>query len=195
VVWYADYSVRGLVTISADSTVVQPLRLQGQYWDEESELASHRYRYFDPHIARFISQDPLGLDAGEDLYAYAPNVLDWVDPLGLNKCTVDGLSSRGYRPKPGERTIQGQVELATEKGNPTIVRGGRDLFRLRSSGHGSSSATTTPQNVMNITPDGGVFYVKAKKHRPVNVRDIKELYMAQTGHGISKIRTKSGKNK
>jgi hypothetical protein len=35
-----------------------------------------------PHCS-FTSQDPLGLSAGENLYAYAPNVWQWIDPLGL----------------------------------------------------------------------------------------------------------------
>ncbi|WP_223250374.1 RHS repeat-associated core domain-containing protein [Marilutibacter maris] len=53
-----------------------------------------------------------------------------------------GLESRGYRPVPGERTIQGQVDSAvsTANGNPTIVRNGNDVVRLRSSGHGKQWA-------------------------------------------------------
>jgi len=65
--------------------VAQPLRLQGQYWDQEIGLSYNRYRYFDPHICSFISQDPIGLAGGENVYAYAPNVWGWVDPLGLCK--------------------------------------------------------------------------------------------------------------
>nr|WP_309146359.1 RHS repeat-associated core domain-containing protein [Frischella perrara] len=42
-------------------TVPQPLRLPGQYFDEESGLHYNRYRYSDPHCARYISQDPIGL--------------------------------------------------------------------------------------------------------------------------------------
>jgi hypothetical protein len=30
-----------------------------------------------------LSQDPLGLAAGENLYSFAPNAFGWVDPLGL----------------------------------------------------------------------------------------------------------------
>jgi RHS repeat-associated protein len=67
--------------------VAQPLRLQGQYWDQEIGLCYNRYRYFDPHICSFISQDPIGLAGGENVYAYAPNVWGWVDPLGL--CAAD----------------------------------------------------------------------------------------------------------
>ena len=63
-----------------------------------------------------------------------------LESLDVTKGT--GLESRGYRPAPGERTIQGQVDAATQAGNPTVQRGGQDLFRLRSSGHGQAGATT-----------------------------------------------------
>jgi RHS repeat-associated protein len=60
------------------------LRMQGQYLDNETGLCYNRFRYFDPEICSFISQDPIGLAAGENVYAYAPNVWGWVDPLGLS---------------------------------------------------------------------------------------------------------------
>jgi len=43
-----------------------------------------RARYYDPEARRFVSEDPLGLDAGVNLYAYCENnPLRLVDPLGL----------------------------------------------------------------------------------------------------------------
>ncbi len=42
------------------------------------------FRYYDPDIGRFISQDPIGLRGGLNLYGYAPNPLRWIDPLGLS---------------------------------------------------------------------------------------------------------------
>ncbi|MCP1674019.1 RHS repeat-associated protein [Natronocella acetinitrilica] len=101
-----------------------------------------------------------------------------------------GLEGRGHRPRLGERTMQGQVDAATQAGNPTVQRGGRDLFRLRSSGHGYSGATATPQNIRRVTPGGRVFAGKGAD-RPVTRRDIRELYKAQTGQGTSTLRTRS----
>jgi RHS repeat-associated protein len=60
----------------------QPLRFAGQYADDSTGLHYNTFRYYDPDVGRFISQDPIGLAGGENLYAYAPNPSGWVDPLG-----------------------------------------------------------------------------------------------------------------
>lgn len=41
-------------------------------------------------MGRFISNDPIGLAGGVNLYQYAPNSVLYIDPLGLarGKCTV-----------------------------------------------------------------------------------------------------------
>ncbi len=109
-----------------------------------------------------------------------------------NAPNLTGLETRGYRPAPGEGTIQGQVDAATRAGNPTVQRGGQDLFRLRPSGHGQAGATVTPQNVRNVTPDGRVFTGKGPDSA-VTPRDIRELYKGQTEYGTSSIRTRSGR--
>ncbi|EDX3117369.1 hypothetical protein B6O77_004585, partial [Salmonella enterica subsp. enterica serovar Mississippi] len=61
----------------------QPLRLPGQYFDDETGLHYNLFRYYAPECGRFVSQDPIGLNGGINLYAYAPNPLSWIDPLGL----------------------------------------------------------------------------------------------------------------
>ncbi|MDZ7531716.1 RHS repeat-associated core domain-containing protein, partial [Citrobacter farmeri] len=62
----------------------QPLRLPGQYYDEETGLHYNLFRYYAPECGRFVSQDPIGLAGGLNLYAYGPNPLRWIDPLGLD---------------------------------------------------------------------------------------------------------------
>ena len=83
IVWSAAYDALGRVEKLLVDEVAQPLRLQGQYFDEETRLCYNRYRYFDPATCSFISQAPIGLAGGENVYAYAPNVWNWVLPLGL----------------------------------------------------------------------------------------------------------------
>ncbi|MDM5181981.1 RHS domain-containing protein [Massilia sp. DJPM01] len=63
---------------------VQPIRFQGQYFEAETGLHYNRFRYYDPDIGRFVSQDPIGLAGGFNTYQYAPNPVTWVDPAGLS---------------------------------------------------------------------------------------------------------------
>ncbi|MER3008067.1 RHS repeat-associated core domain-containing protein, partial [Serratia nematodiphila] len=73
----------------------QPLRYAGQYQDDESGLHYNLFRYYEPEVGRFTTQDPIGLRGGLNLYQYAPNPLMWVDPLGLMSCGV----SKGFARK------------------------------------------------------------------------------------------------
>ena len=61
----------------------QHLRFQGQYFDVETGLHYNRFRYYDPDVGRFVSQDPIGLVVGVNHYFYAPNPINWSDPYGL----------------------------------------------------------------------------------------------------------------
>uniref|UniRef100_UPI00202851F5 RHS repeat-associated core domain-containing protein n=1 Tax=Caballeronia sp. GAFFF2 TaxID=2921741 RepID=UPI00202851F5 len=61
------------------------IRFQGQYYDEETGLHFNRHRYYDPQTGRFVSKDPIGLAGGLNAFQYAPNPVQWVDPLGLQK--------------------------------------------------------------------------------------------------------------
>ena len=63
----------------------QPFRLQNQYCDRETGLHYNFFRYYEPDVGRFMNQDPIGLEGGGNLYAFAPNIQGWVDPLGLAK--------------------------------------------------------------------------------------------------------------
>ena len=85
-VWTAEYEAWGRIrqeTVSDDPKANVPFRFQGQYYDEESGLHYNRFRYYDPEIGRFVSQDPIGLQGGMNLFEYAPNPVGWTDPLGL----------------------------------------------------------------------------------------------------------------
>ena len=91
VVWAARYDAWGQMEKLVIDEVDQPLRLQGQYFDEETGLHYNRFRYYSPEIGAFVSQDPLGLQAGENVYAFAPNTQKWIDPLGLCREPKDSI--------------------------------------------------------------------------------------------------------
>ncbi|MGS8052879.1 RHS repeat domain-containing protein, partial [Escherichia marmotae] len=87
IVWETGYQVWGNTIQEKDhGRVEQNLRYQGQYLDRETGLHYNLHRYYDPDVGRFIVTDPIGLNGGINLYAYAPNPLSWIDPLGLKSC-------------------------------------------------------------------------------------------------------------
>ncbi|VWB33907.1 rhsD protein [Burkholderia lata] len=85
VIWEGEYGVWGAIrrTETCDE-FDQPLRLQGQYHDTETGLHYNRHRYYSPEGGIFISQDPIGLLGGLNLYRYLPNAINGIDPLGLS---------------------------------------------------------------------------------------------------------------
>jgi RHS repeat-associated protein len=60
-----------------------PLRLRGQYADEETGLSYNRFRYYDPEAGTFITPDPIGLDGGLNTYSFGPSTIGFSDPYGL----------------------------------------------------------------------------------------------------------------
>ncbi|WP_311133382.1 MULTISPECIES: RHS repeat-associated core domain-containing protein [Pseudomonas] len=83
IVWQATYRSWGAIDGLLVKNVEQNIRFQGQYFDSESGLNYNVFRYYDPELGRFIGQDPIGLQGGDNLYRYSPNPIKWVDPLGL----------------------------------------------------------------------------------------------------------------
>jgi RHS repeat-associated protein len=88
--WSADYSAWGekqhsLVLNSeeeAERRTDCAIRFQGQYFDAETGLHYNTFRYYDPGCGRFISPDPINIQGGLNLYRYAPNAANWIDPWG-----------------------------------------------------------------------------------------------------------------
>ncbi|WP_422418950.1 RHS repeat-associated core domain-containing protein [Pseudomonas sp. GZD-222] len=82
IVWQATYRSWGEIEQLEANDVEQNLRFQGQYFDHETGLHYNTFRYYDPEVGRFVTQDPIGLDGGFNLYRYVPNPTGWIDPWG-----------------------------------------------------------------------------------------------------------------
>jgi RHS repeat-associated protein len=63
-----------------------PWRWPGQYDDEDTGLYHNYFRYYDPEAGRYVSQDPIGLSGGLNLYQYVEDPLLEFDPFGWAKC-------------------------------------------------------------------------------------------------------------
>ncbi|MGN7442252.1 RNase A-like domain-containing protein, partial [Pseudomonas lactis] len=84
IVWSAHYRAYGQIARLDVGKIDNPLRFQGQYFDQESGLHYNRHRYYNPDIGRYLTPDPVKLAGGINGYRYVPNPTGWVDPLGLS---------------------------------------------------------------------------------------------------------------
>jgi RHS repeat-associated protein len=75
-------SAYGRVTWSSSSKATTPFRFPGQIEDPETGLHYNRYRTYDPETGRYLTHDPIELEGGMNLYAYGPNPIAWIDPMG-----------------------------------------------------------------------------------------------------------------
>jgi RHS repeat-associated protein len=74
--------------IGAATTILQ---FTGRENDGSTGLYYYRARYYSPQLGRFISEDPIGLAAGTNFYAYASgNPISHTDPLGLFDISFGG---------------------------------------------------------------------------------------------------------
>jgi len=122
IVWQATYRSWGTIEQLAVNEVEQNLRFQGQYFDDETGLHYNTFRYYDPEVGRFVTQDPIGLEGGSNLYQYAPEPHGWVDPLGLScgKLHDKVIAEANQVAAPGGKITAQQA--ATLKGNLPVVQ-------------------------------------------------------------------------
>ncbi|MFH1653534.1 MAG: RHS repeat-associated core domain-containing protein, partial [Pseudomonadota bacterium] len=96
-----DYDVFGnpMITTVGSPTVENPFMFNGREWDSEVGIYYYRARYYDPSIGRFISEDPINLAGGINLYNYVGgNPVNRVDPWGLILWYADTASETVMKP-------------------------------------------------------------------------------------------------
>ena len=88
-----DYDLSGNAISSSHAEAVDSLfGYTGRDWDKDAGLQYNRARWYDPATGRWLSQDPIGFEAGDaNLYRYVGNQPTVrIDPTGL----------QGHRPRP-----------------------------------------------------------------------------------------------
>lgn len=102
----------------------QPLRYAGQFQDSESGLHYNLFRYYEPEVGRFTTQDPVGLRGGLNLYQYAPNPYGWVDPLGLTSSALAKSMEKAGTPRPANSAAHHIVPETAKGAKPA-----RDILK------------------------------------------------------------------
>ena len=96
-----------------------PFLFQGQYYDYETGLAYNRFRYYDPELGRYISEDPIRFASGTlALHSYVEDSNSWVDVLGLSsyKKSSKSLLKKAKLPRKGKmRFIPSKSDLMRGK--------------------------------------------------------------------------------
>ena len=122
-----------------------PFKYQGQYYDPEIELCYNRFRYYYPDTGRYISEDPIKLLGGFNVFAYVSDTNAWLDVLGLEGSTyarerfdelTDGV--------PSNRTKQGKKFIRTD-----IERLPKEYKGFRKNGFDIAKSTDTSTTLVN----------------------------------------------
>uniref|UniRef100_UPI0028EB92DD RHS repeat domain-containing protein n=1 Tax=Pseudomonas grimontii TaxID=129847 RepID=UPI0028EB92DD len=185
IVWSAHYRAYGQISRLDKGTIDNPLRFQGQYFDQESGLHYNRHRYYNPDIGCYLTPDPVKLAGGINVYQYVPNPTGWVDPLGLSKCpgncdpakSPESSSSNanvnegqpplpspediewtahGYKHSPSKKMSWKDI-LTTTKSGPAKYRPGIDIENLEREAYKNGRMTTNgkPWKVMEYAESIG----------------------------------------
>ncbi len=97
--------------------------MAGREYDQESKLYYMRARYYDPELGRFISEDPIGIAGGLNLYKYAGNdPVNGRDPSGLDDGCKEEVQMAAL--SAGDTITLPPVPVCGERdGNPTLPPG------------------------------------------------------------------------
>ncbi len=89
---------------------------QSKYYDTELGLYYYYHRYYDPQRGRFLTEDPIGIAGGLNLYrAFGNNPVNFVDPWGL--WCIPWFSLKG---KPQDIDVEPLVSISVK---PVAVEG------------------------------------------------------------------------
>jgi RHS repeat-associated protein len=181
-------------------TTVNPFRYTGREFDTETGLYFYRARYFDPAAGRFLSEDPIGLWGGLNLYRYVKNnPTGYIDPSGMQESSVDAAMQQAIaRGDIGE--IQAILESAGDELTPGLRQAGQIAVDNGSTTQGGAkSAAELAKHVSNLQKAEDELAAlrqqlcKAvrKEARQALQKEIQDLLKAIAGH-IKEIAQKWG---
>ena len=141
IVWQVDYDIYGNLRNLHGCRQFIPFRQLGQYEDEETGLYYNWFRYYDPRIGNYISQDPIRLMGNNPTqYGYVEDSNNRADILGLSKfCPIKVLGRKVYiNSTDFGGGVPTYVDPIIGKTNPTVQKlldSGASNYDLMSKGY------------------------------------------------------------
>ena len=126
----ANYSAYG-ITIQTSGTLDTPFLWQGAFGVQTDPNGLHhmRARYYHAYLGRFLSEDPLGLAAGPNMYAYCNgNPIMAIDPSGLSWYDPRTWNYPSWAPASGGLSATGDLTVAMPVGVHAEITGGVGVF-------------------------------------------------------------------
>ena len=105
----ANYSAYGIL-IGSTGTLNTPFLWQGAFGVQTDPNGLHhmRARYYHSYMGRFLSEDPLGLSIGPNVYAYCSgNPVTCNDPSGLDATLMDLVNNGTFPASRNDGTVVG----------------------------------------------------------------------------------------
>ncbi|WP_407929078.1 RHS repeat-associated core domain-containing protein [Intestinirhabdus alba] len=166
------------------------------------------FRYYDPENGHFTQPDPIGLAGGLNQYAYAPNALSYIDPLGLAVDPIVKLEDRGYtgvtRTSGGGLDYSGSNALYNKRPGvkPVVIieySGDYDIDFQRANAKAGLDQISTPRGYVwhhlddydPVTNKGTMQLIEKEAHRGINYNGGVSQYKAATG----RVYTQPAKNR
>jgi RHS repeat-associated protein len=113
---------------------------------DASGLLYRRARYLDPATGHFVSEDPIGLAGGMNLYGFANgDPVNFSDPFGLCRVRV------GWTATPVKLgTRHAFIEVTRPDNTQVIYRGGPGQLNLRAIGENIAAGATATDEQQSI---------------------------------------------